>query len=64
VAAFVAAASSVLSVQGWRLHSRPRTIWAFHRGQLVCLFTTHDRREFGQVRRALLRALEWIEDTR
>jgi hypothetical protein len=64
VAALVAAASSVLSVQGWRLHSRPRTIWAIHRGQLVCLFTSHDRHEFGQVRRALLRALEWIEDSR
>ena len=64
VAAFVAAVSSALSVRGWLVHARPHTIWAIHRGRLVCLFTTYDRREFGQVRRALLRALEWIEDSR
>ncbi len=61
VAAIVAAA---VAVHGWRIRTRPIGIWAYHRGQRVCLFQTRDRLVFGQVKRALLRALERIEDAR
>jgi hypothetical protein len=33
-------------------------LWAMYHGRLVILFHTTDGREFGQVRRALLRAIE------
>ena len=37
---------------------QPYELWAVYRGQLVILFHTTDSRVFGQVRRALLRAIE------
>jgi hypothetical protein len=33
-------------------------VHAFHRGRRVCLFRTSDPRLFGQIRRALVRAME------
>jgi hypothetical protein len=44
------------------VRGRPLEIRAVYRGQLICLFHTRDRRVFGQVERALLRALERLED--
>jgi hypothetical protein len=40
-------------------------LWAFDRSldELVCLYSTVSEREFGRVRRALQRALEWREFT-
>jgi hypothetical protein len=55
LAAFVAA---IGTVRGWRQWRRPRALWAYHRGVRVCLFVSRDRLVFGQVKRALLRALE------
>lgn len=43
---------------------RPLEIRAVHQGQLVCLFSTTNRHTLGQVKRALLRVLESIEDAR
>ena len=37
---------------------RPYQLWAVYHGRLVLLFHTTDRVVFGQVRRALLRAIE------
>jgi hypothetical protein len=37
-------------------------LWAVYRGRMVCLFNTTDERTFGQVRRALTRAIEQIQD--
>jgi hypothetical protein len=37
-------------------------LWARYRGALVCLFGTADERSFGQVKRALVRALEQLVD--
>jgi len=37
---------------------RSHEVHAFHRGRRVCLFRTTDLRLFGQIRRALVRALE------
>lgn len=39
-------------------------VHAFYRGQRVCLFRTPDERLFGQIRRALIRALEAYADGR
>jgi hypothetical protein len=44
------------------VRGRPLEIRAVYRGQLICLFHTRDRQVFGQVQRALLRALERLED--
>jgi len=44
------------------VRGRPAEIRALHNGRLVVLFLTRDRLEFGQVERALLRALERLED--
>jgi hypothetical protein len=48
----------------WRTRTRPQELRAIHKGQLVCLYRTTNRRTFGQVSRALLRALEQLEDGR
>ena len=42
---------------------RPMEIRAVFRGELVCLYRSTNRFVWGQVRRALLRALERLEDT-
>lgn len=44
------------SMRRRRHHSHE--VHAFYRGQRVCLFRTTDLRLFGQIRRALVRALE------
>lgn len=44
------------------VRGRPLEIRAFYRGQLIVLFHTRDRQVFGQVERALLRALERLQD--
>jgi hypothetical protein len=41
-----------------RARRRPQEIRAVHRGRLVCLFRSSDLLVLGQVRRALLRALD------
>ncbi|MET7400540.1 DUF6232 family protein [Dactylosporangium sp. NPDC005572] len=48
-----------------RARTARRELWAYiPGGGLVRIFTTADPVEFGQVRRALQRAIEWNEDTR
>jgi hypothetical protein len=37
-------------------------LWARYQGTLVCLFSTCDARSFGQVKRALVRAMEQMVD--
>lgn len=61
VAGGVAVAASVLTIWGWQRWRRPRTLWAYYRGERVCLFATRDPLVFGQVQRALLRAFESLE---
>jgi hypothetical protein len=41
-----------------RVPSQRRELWALYRRRNVCLFHTTDPERFGQVQRALLRALE------
>jgi hypothetical protein len=57
----VAVAAAVTGVRGWRQWRRPRALWAYHRGEPVCLFVTRDRLRFGQVQRALIRAFENVD---
>src|SRR5262245_2044684 len=59
VATGVTVAAGVFAIRGWWLWRQPRTLWAYHRGQRVALFTTRDRLVFGMVKRALLRAMEY-----
>jgi hypothetical protein len=42
--------------------ARVYELWAVYRGQMTCLFDTTDAREFGQVKRALVRAIEQRPD--
>jgi len=58
MATTVAVAAAVSATIGWRLWRRPRALWAMHHGERVCLFVSRDRLVFGQVKRALLRAIE------
>lgn len=58
----VAASSLVFAacvrVQPVRVHE----LWAIYQGRMICLFDTTDERMFGQVKRALVRAIEQVED--
>jgi uncharacterized protein DUF6232 len=58
VFATVLLASSVVGGACIRVTPRRHEIWAVHGRRDVCLFTTTDERVFGQVRRALMRAME------
>lgn len=64
VSIVILTASSVLSAAAWTTRRQPFELRAVHKGQLICLFQTRDRRTFAQVTRALLRVLEHIEDSR
>jgi hypothetical protein len=57
-ATVVALAAAVATARSWLVWRRPRALLAYHRGIKVCLFVSRDRLLFGQVRRALLRAIE------
>jgi hypothetical protein len=63
--AAVGALAAAAAVAGacWSAQRRPLELRAMHRGRLVCLLSTTDRRMFGEVTRALVRVLEWREDT-
>jgi hypothetical protein len=54
----VLAVSSLVSGACWRNRGHQHELWAVHRGQWVCLFQTPDAHLFGQVSRALRRAIE------
>jgi hypothetical protein len=56
----VALGAAATAVHGWRSWRRPRQLWAYYRGDRVCLFVSRDRLQFAQVVRALLRAGETI----
>jgi hypothetical protein len=56
--------ATVAAVVAWRVQVRPYELWADFRGELVCLFESTDRLEFGQVRRALTRVFEQIAEAR
>lgn len=47
----------------WIRPVRVHELWAVYQGDMTCLFESTDEREFGQVRRALVRAMEQIEDS-
>ena len=47
----------------WRPRVRCYELHAIHRGQVVTLFACPDRRVFGQVTRALVRAVEAYRDS-
>jgi hypothetical protein len=63
VALAVLVFSAVAFGASWCLRVTPHELWAEYRGDLVCLFRTTDEQTFGQVKRALLRAREYYEDT-
>lgn len=48
----------------WRPRTARYALVAAYRGRWVTLFRSTDEREFGQVKRALIRALQHLEDTR
>jgi hypothetical protein len=50
--------SAGVASASWSVRRRPHELRALYRGQLVCMYRTHDRLRFGQVTRALLRALD------
>lgn len=50
--------SSLIAAGCWRVSEKPWEIRATYRGRSVCLLQTCDQILLGQVRRALLRALE------
>jgi hypothetical protein len=54
----VLAVSSLVSGACWRNRGHQHELWAVHHGQWVCLFQTPDVHLFGQVSRALRRAIE------
>jgi hypothetical protein len=54
----VLAVSALVSGACWRRRGHQHELWAVHRGQWVCLFHTPDIQVFGQVSRALCRAIE------
>ena len=56
--ALMLALALMVSTASARARKVPMEIRAFHRGRLVCLFSTTDRLVLGQVRRAILRALD------
>jgi hypothetical protein len=64
-AGFLAAVIAGLAVRAARRSRRqPLEVRALYRGELVCLYITTNRYTLGQVRRALLRALEHQADAR
>jgi hypothetical protein len=60
---FLLITSAVVSGGCWRIRTIEHELVAVYRGRLVCLYRSCDAREFEQVRRALVRALERIQDT-
>ena len=60
----------LLGILATGLAGRPRTgaepvnyaLVATWQGEWVCLYSTPDPVEFGQIRRALQRAIEWHDD--
>jgi hypothetical protein len=54
----VLAVSALVSGACWRSRGHQHELWAVHRGRWVCLFHTPDVHVFGQVSRALRRAIE------
>lgn len=58
------AVSIAVSGACWRIRASDYQLSAIYRGQPVRVYQTTDARTFGQVRRALLRALEQLHDTR
>jgi hypothetical protein len=56
VAGVIVSTMLICAIDGQR--KRVRELWAVYQGRPVCLFRTTDPLVFGQVRRALLRAIE------
>jgi hypothetical protein len=48
----------MLVLLGQRLRPQPYELWGDYRGVTVALFSSDDERQYGQVTRALLRAME------
>jgi hypothetical protein len=61
IGAIVLAMAVALASASARARRVPLEIRAVYRGRLVCLFRTTDRLVLGQVRRALLRAMDAAE---
>jgi len=60
--ALVVSAATSQACRRFRL--RPHELWAVHRDGLVCLYRTTDATTFGQVRRAMIRVIEWRDGLR
>jgi hypothetical protein len=58
-ASVVAVLAVVIALVGREFRTRHQQLWAFYRGEFVCVFSTPDARIFRQVTRAMARALEW-----
>jgi hypothetical protein len=64
IAISIVAVAGAVAGSCWRLCSRPLELRATYRGYRVLLFSSPDERTFGQVRRALMRAVEGQESFR
>jgi hypothetical protein len=63
-AALVVVLASALMWLGSRVTDpRPYQLWAWYRGDWVCLYQDFDSLVFGQVSRGLMRALEHLDET-
>jgi hypothetical protein len=63
IAALVLLVSGMALGASIRLQARPHQLWGSYQGQLTCLFESTNERMFGQVTRALVRAVESQRDT-
>lgn len=64
ITAMVVLIASMLTWLGCRAtQMRPYQLWAWYRGDWVCLYEEFDRLAFRQVSRGLMRALEHLEET-
>jgi hypothetical protein len=61
-AVVIAVVAGVVALVAREFRTRDKQLWAFYRGEFVCVFSTPDARIFRQVTRAMARALEWRRD--
>jgi Family of unknown function (DUF6232) len=54
--------ASIVAGACWRLRPSSYELWATYRTEEIVLFQTTDAQVFGQVKRALIRALESVAD--
>jgi len=57
------AAALLIATACWRIRPLAWELVGVYRGRPVRLFRTTDARTMGEVRRGLIRALDWLDDT-